>query len=269
MQMEKTEIKKLIDNAENIYIEEQKYRIGRERESYYNTNDTLYDRLQDDPDCIEMEKYEFPTKDIENFQKGIDEGINPNITVGRIQDLLCLYSNTYDEDWKLTVEDLETEFEDLEEKTQKLIIKTLEEITREDLEDANFYMINDGAELFNVDEDWIYEWDNEEGFDSLAYWTLFFKPHYDNLDIALKCRLVPFYYDDELYLALGGSGMDLSPKLDAYIVLCGDILPSDSILTKDINNDYFKYVVGDEVFKEVMEKITLDKPHYIVSFDGV
>ena len=105
---------------------------------------------------VTIDKYEFPAKDIINFQKGLDEGINPEITTDQIIDLLDLYGNIHIEDWNLTDEDLEKEFEDINEGNKELIIKTLSELTRQDLENARFYMLNDGAELFNVDEDYIY-----------------------------------------------------------------------------------------------------------------
>ena len=48
--------------------------------------------------------------------------------------------------------------------------------------------------------------------EALAYWTVYFCPNSDDVDAALRVGLTPFYYKDDFYLALGGCGMDLSPR---------------------------------------------------------
>ncbi len=81
-----------------------------------------------------------------------------------------------------------------------------------------------------------------ELFENLAYWTLYFAPEFEEVETALKCGLTPFrFYDEDagdvFFLALSGSGMDLSPKLDAYQALTsGTIDPGSKLFRQP---DYF------------------------------
>jgi hypothetical protein len=91
--------------------------------------------------------------------------------------------------------------------------------------------------------------------EALAYWTTFFSPCTEDEDVAWEVGLIPFWYDGDLYLALGGCGMDLSPKLDAYQALVAGSVPSGSRFLSAINVSYCKSVVGADVYERVMEKI--------------
>ena len=91
--------------------------------------------------------------------------------------------------------------------------------------------------------------------ESLTYWLTFYRPAVEDVKVALKVGLVPFYLDGKLYLALGACGMDLSPKLDAYQALTDRTIDPDSTLFTD--PAYFRYVVGDEVYREVLEALGL------------
>jgi hypothetical protein len=89
--------------------------------------------------------------------------------------------------------------------------------------------------------------------EALAYWTIYFSPDNWDEETAWRVGLFPFEFDDENYLALGGCGMDLSPKLDAYQALVDGTIPSSSRFRDDCS--YAKYVVGEELYNEVMEAI--------------
>ena len=92
-------------------------------------------------------------------------------------------------------------------------------------------------------------------FESLSYWTVYFEPQIEDVSAALKSGLVPFYYRDTLYLALGTCGMDLSPKLDAYQALVSGTIPRDSQLFKQ--ESYFEHVIGEDLTAKVKERIGL------------
>lgn len=77
-----------------------------------------------------------------------------------------------------------------------------------------------------------------------------------NEEDAYKCDLTPFIItgdDEDTYcLALGGCGMDLSPRLDAYYFLqTGNMDPASSYFS---DKDYFKTLVSDEIFNAIETK---------------
>ena len=92
-------------------------------------------------------------------------------------------------------------------------------------------------------------------FESLSYWTVYFEPQIEDVSAALQAGLVPFYYRDTFYLALGACGMDLSPKLDAYQALVSGTIPRYSQLFKQ--ESYFEYVVGEDLTAKVKVRIGL------------
>jgi hypothetical protein len=81
--------------------------------------------------------------------------------------------------------------------------------------------------------------------------------NYDEED-AYKCDLIPFtiydYNEDKnIYLlGLGGCGMDLSPKLDAYYFLQTGKMDPASMYFR--HKDYFKSLVSDEIFNAIEDK---------------
>ena len=121
----------------------------------------------------------------------------------------------------------------------------------------------------NIEEnlkDWFgIEYPDEEfnEMEALAYWTVYFQPRIENEELAWKLGLVPFFFEDEFYLALGGCGMDLSPKLDAYQALTDDTVPSDSRFRNERDQEYAKYVVGEETYNKVIEVIKCDPKLHI------
>ena len=97
-----------------------------------------------------------------------------------------------------------------------------------------------------------------EPLEALGYWTTYFECDrmYWKESVAYRVGLTPFTYDGANYLALGGCGMDLSPKLDAFQALTTGSIPSGSMFLSDPN--YARHVVGGEIFLEVLEKIQDD-----------
>jgi hypothetical protein len=73
---------------------------------------------------------------------------------------------------------------------------------------------------------------------------------------AYKCDLIPFQltgdYEDTYCLALGGCGMDLSPRLDAYYFLrTGNMDPASTYFR---DKEYFKSLVSEEIFNAIEAK---------------
>jgi len=93
--------------------------------------------------------------------------------------------------------------------------------------------------------------------EALGYWILYYQPEIEDVEVAIKVGLIPFYYKDRFYLALGGCGMDMTPKLDAYQVLTQGTIDPFTCLFSDPK--YFKWLVGSEVFEEVLERLEIDK----------
>lgn len=95
--------------------------------------------------------------------------------------------------------------------------------------------------------------------ESLDYWLYYYIPRdWENQEdryirIALDVGLTPFYFRGTLMLALGACGMDLSPRLDAFQVLAKGTISPNSLLFRDLK--YFKYVVGEEIFRKVINKL--------------
>ena len=94
--------------------------------------------------------------------------------------------------------------------------------------------------------------------DAISYWKIYYSPDYYNESLAYECGLVPFQFDDKKLLALGGCGMDLSPKLDAYQALANRTIDKNSTFFKQ--KDYFSYVVGDKITQRVEKAILLKNP---------
>ena len=124
------------------------------------------------------------------------------------------------------------------------------------------YIDNSADESINFSEDdESYSQElNEYFWEKLSYWPTYFKPLKFNEEIAYQCDLIPFVYrgyeKDIKLLALGGCGMDLSPRLDAYQALTDRTIDPYSKLFYERN--YFEYVMGkyltDEILKIVSKK---------------
>lgn len=111
--------------------------------------------------------------------------------------------------------------------------------------------------------------DSTDPIEALAYWTVYFEPRTFDEDVAHECRLVPFQWrpretEDLDLLALGGCGMDMSPKLDAYQALVDGTLPSGSMLLSGINRDYCVSMLGETTYKKALAKAKLKSPAIIL-----
>ena len=89
-----------------------------------------------------------------------------------------------------------------------------------------------------------------------------FEPSIFNEKIALECGLIPFTLETEdetlQLLALGGCGMNLSPKLDAYQFLTHNTIDKNSLYFTDQN--YFTGVVGKSVTNQIKRTLHKDNP---------
>ena len=103
-------------------------------------------------------------------------------------------------------------------------------------------------------EDKIMQIIEENFFEAVSYWPIYFEPLVFNKKIALECALIPFVFEDTELLALAACGMDLSPRLDAYQALTDCTIDESSYLFSDF--DYFEYVVGKTLTKKVLQVIS-------------
>ena len=116
----------------------------------------------------------------------------------------------------------------------------------------------DEDDLIDLSEDEIDDRVNEDFYQSAFMYNYYRKVEkydYDEED-AYKCKLIPFIYENEgenIYLlSLGGCGMDLSPKLDAYFFLQTGKMDPASIYFRQ--KDYFKSLVPTEIFNSIEDK---------------
>lgn len=105
--------------------------------------------------------------------------------------------------------------------------------------------------------------------EAMAYWTVYFEPREFDPVVARECHLVPFYWrpresEDLDLLALGGCGMDMSPKLDAYQALVDGTLPAGSMLLSGINRDYCVSMLGEATYEKALSKARLKSPAIIL-----
>ena len=118
----------------------------------------------------------------------------------------------------------------------------------------------DEESLMNMSEDEIEDIVSEDFYQYAFiynYYSQVSEYDYDEED-AYKCKLIPFilYDEDENIeihlLGLGGCGMDLSPKLDAYFFLQTGKMDPASTYFRDKN--FFKSMVSDEIFNAIEDK---------------
>lgn len=105
----------------------------------------------------------------------------------------------------------------------------------------------------------------DEMLESLAYWTIYYHPAIEDVEAAIRCNLTPFYYKETFYLAIGGCGTDLTPKLDAYQMLTTGSIPEDSHALR--HPDYFRGVVGPALAEEALANCKRSTSRVIISYD--
>lgn len=237
--------------AEDLWVVVSNY---YKKDRNWNTYNDIWEEMRDnidnisiDTDSIDLwetldgqELYEKATINDEILEEAFDE-----------QTVKKLKSKLDNEDDGVAVKNLT--------KNQKEKLSKYLEDNIDDIEDE---VLN---ELFGFDMDEIRTNANDEAFDGLAYWTVYFEPDTYDTEVAQKCRLIPFTYKDKGLLALGGSGMDLSPKLDCYQALTEKSIPNNSVFFRQ--RDYFEYVVGKSMTEEVEKKIKRDKPQVNLTFN--
>lgn len=187
--------------------------------------------------------------------------------------ILKSYMN--DPESNLTNEVIESEFGDFEKTTLEDLKAYLSEKIFNEILDEIIESI--AGEEFSRIEEYLPVWFDiqypEETFnelEALSYWTIYFQPKIENEELAWKLNLIPFWFDDTFYLALGGCGMDLSPKLDAYQALTDGTVPSNSMFRNKRDHEYAKHIVREETFNKVIETIKCDPTIHIQTevFDG-
>jgi hypothetical protein len=101
--------------------------------------------------------------------------------------------------------------------------------------------------------------------DTLAYWTIYYEPWVQDEDAAWRSGLFPFKYEGKFLLALGGCGMDLSPKLDCYQALTRGTIDRGSTLFSQVS--YFDYV-SHVKSNEILKKVELAEPKVVFTSYG-
>lgn len=246
-------IKKHHLNVNNIEIQE-----INTSENFYNTNSHIFDNEEYWFEKIEVDYMQWFLSDYDKTDINLDFIIGEeNLIHSAVLDTIDNYK-----DCKDLISEVET--------------MTLEQIKKEVNDDEIFNEILDNImeyikqEQFYDIRDHLFEWFGcyaEDAFnviEALGYWTTYFAPRIADETIAFKTGLLPFEYDGEPYLALGGCGMDLSPRLDAYQALTDGTIPASSQFIRQ--PDYAKYVVGEKIFEEVVNVIKCSPIIHISTF---
>jgi len=83
----------------------------------------------------------------------------------------------------------------------------------------------------------------------------YFEPQVRNVEIALKCGLIPFIYDDYFFFLVAEEVPVERARLDAYQALTSGTIDEASELF--YNEEHFREVVGDKVTEEVKRNLGL------------
>lgn len=252
----------------------QKYRTDN---NFWKSVDHIMDELKNDHDCGNLEELEvdIDTWFHHSFQSPpnelvITEDMFDSVTETLSDDVSPMWFDEIDGGYYSAALDGRTVGELREWAPVDAIKASGREKVLSDLE--SWWEQSDFNDLIKVDgvNDAIgYEYPEDEFSEVnfidevMAIWEIYFTPvsSWDNVDetLAWKAGLYPFTYKGEQYVALGGCGMDLSPKLDAYQVLTRGTLPTDSKAFSDTM--YFDYVAGIKT-EEALKLCELDDPVY-------
>ena len=221
-----------------------KYRI-RSREEFYNIHQDLFDQLRD---CEHDEDFEF---DVDAMFKN-DYPKMPDsfpITQELVDDLIDKSFISDSDVWvtgkgKLRKKFVDKTYAELPEEMRADIDEFWNELTCSDVEDSDY--LKEGLDLEYFEE----SYGHSAFIESLAYYTVYREPYIENEDAAWRSDLIPFKHNDTFLLAFGGSGMDLSPRLDCYQALTTGSLPEDStIFTQREFFDNVSPIKSAEIFK--------------------
>ncbi|HJD59519.1 MAG TPA: hypothetical protein LFW20_02420 [Rickettsia endosymbiont of Omalisus fontisbellaquei] len=92
----------------------------------------------------------------------------------------------------------------------------------------------------------------------LSCTNVYFKPKTFIEKEAVRCFLTPFIYNGQKLLAVGGNGMDLTPRLEAYQALVndGEIGKKSKFFVINDASYFASAFISKGVIQEVLEKIT-------------
>jgi hypothetical protein len=237
------------------YIDINNYKTTS-RNEFFDKHSDIWDRcfnMYDGNEVVEINKINWLLNEYslkENFPLSITSWV---------EEILYRYADEHIEELKKNNPD----FDESQLTLNMLREDFPEEIYRNVYEDI-MYEIENGMEFYDIEDlltemfgvDYPDEQFNEA--EALGYWTVYFEPKIFDEKIAWECGLYPFEFDGMELLALGGCGMDLSPKLDCYQAMTDGTVDSSSMFLRDDN--YAKYVVGNDRYNKVMEIITRDTP---------
>jgi hypothetical protein len=263
--LSKEELVKVLEGAESIHVEVEDFKKGNNRNSYFDKHDNLYEQMMEDIDNLTF--FEDKVSMLRN-----NHSYNHSSTLSEIFNCILhvdfedikgynelnekIENDSDDDDYTslddMTLQEIQDKYPDF----YAYFINVLDGLTEENLD-----VYNDGSTVFDCN--YVDEVINSETYERLAYWTIYFEPDYKDVDIATQVGLTPFEYDGTFYLALGGCGMDLSPKLDAYVALVYGRIPKDSLFFSD--RSYFEYVVGKHAYDSIIKKCKLEKQQYNIS----
>lgn len=213
-----------------------------------------------DPDKFDVEAFK---DQINTFLKDMPEHILLP------EEMLNRFKEEYEiEEDKITDENLE-EFLDFLESEYIYLLKDYLALLNEEgkhkllelMKDELTYSFNSYDITEDDLENYVYDGaieDYSSYLDSLFIYNYVYIPDVEDSEVAFECGLIPFELDGTFYLALGGCGMDLSPKLDAYVCLTEGRIPESSMLLQD--KKYSEYVVGKELYAEAMRRAKRETP---------
>lgn len=147
------------------------------------------------------------------------------------------------------------------------VIEFDEEGTEVDIHDSHVDEIDAETSARERWEDWFEEEaskfdDFEYDYDEI-YWNTVYN-YNGRVDVAIAQRLglgvLQMNESEDEYMFLQGCGMDLSPKFVAYQVLAhGGVMREYTDKLRPSNWEYFEYVVGRDVFRDVFKKMELER----------
>lgn len=276
LNMTKEEIINLINNNHvDCYV--RKYKTVPNLSSILVPYEDVYDQMEYDY----FDGVKILTKDLDYIRNSIENAIQYNITEQSLKDKLKEFkddlANLEDSnetishriDLENNIEFLEDFLEDFNSRMESIVDNLMDEINNEGYvsysSDSDLTIIVDDFGFGDPCLEDILSESRDEEMEGLSYWTIYWSEYDGKIDVeaAEKAGLIAFEYNDRQYLALGGCGMDLSPKLDAYIAFTRDRIPENSKFFSDRN--YFNHVVGAGNANAIDNRIKMDKEKYVIN----